>query len=253
MPRSAAFPLLFLALCAFGSAARAEGLDRDTLLTEAPAVPDSGTVRLTGAANGQAPSAANNSTGGVSGSLMWAPISRVAGDVGMYVQGPNSGPTVRVRIQILKQSDVGLDLTIGARFKEFGFLSKANSVNPAGEFEYLLAAGKSIGAFDAILNTVIGFEAGGPGSDLEAKAFVGYRIFDNLRAGLDGRVQAEYKDENGYKKPNLANDVDIFAGPGISWLVLHDKLQLQALAGVAKPRGAQNASPGGLLAAAFDF
>ena len=257
MFRSATVALLALSLCAFGSAARAEGLDRDTLLTEAPAVPDSGTVRLTGGASGQggsSNSSGNTSgTGGVSGSLMWAPISRVAGDVGMYLQGPNSGPTVRLRVQILKQSDVGIDLTVGARFKEFSFFSKANSANPTGEFEYLLAAGKSIGAFDAILNTLVGFEAGGPGSDIEAKGFFGYRIADNLRAGVDGRVQAEYKDETGYKKPNLTNDVDIFAGPGVSWLVLHDKLQLQALAGVAKPKGAATASPGGLLAAAFDF
>jgi hypothetical protein len=34
---------------------------------------------------------------------------------------------------------------------------------------------------------------------------------------------------------------------------LRDQLQLQALAGVAKPKGIGAVSPGGLLAAAFDF
>ena len=33
------------------AAVRADGLDRDTLLTEAPATPHSGTVRLTAGAN----------------------------------------------------------------------------------------------------------------------------------------------------------------------------------------------------------
>jgi len=106
---------------------------------------------------------------------MWAPIERVAGDVGLYQQGPDGGPTVRVRIQILKQTDVGLDLSLGARFKEFGFFKKKTG-SSNGEFEYLLALGKSFGRFDTMLNGVIGFEAGGPGSDVEGKAFVGYRI-----------------------------------------------------------------------------
>jgi len=230
------------------------GLDRDTLLTEAPAVPNSGTVRVTGAANGQASGAADSgSTGGVSGSILWAPIDRVAGDVGIYQQGPDSGPTVRLRIQVLKQADVGLDFAVGARFKEFGFFKKQAAESPNGEFEYLLALGRSFGQFDAMLNGVIGFEAGGPGSDIEGKAFVGYRILPNVRAGLDGRIQAEYKDEEGTKSPDFANDVNLIAGPAASWLLLRDKLQLQALIGVSKPRGIATVSPGGLLAASFDF
>jgi hypothetical protein len=159
---------------------------------------------------------------------------------------------VRLRFQILKQADVGLDLAVGARFKEFGFFKKQVG-SPNGEFEYLLAAGKSFGLFDAMLNFVIGFEAGGPGSDIEGKAFFGYRFLHNLRGGLDGRIQAEYKDENGTKTPDFANDVNLTAGPAVSWLTLNDKLQLQALVGVAKPRGTGTVSPGGLLAVAFDF
>ena len=175
-------------------ASRAAGLDRDTLLTEAPAVPNSGTVRITGGVNGQPSGAADSgSTGGLIGNVMWAPIDRVAGDVGLYLQGPDGGPTVRLRFQILKQADVGLDLAVGARFKEFGFFSKQNADSPNGEFEYLLALGKSFGQFDAMLNGVIGFEAGGPGSDIEAKAFFGYRFLPNLRVGVDGRIQAEWK------------------------------------------------------------
>ncbi|HEY4882082.1 MAG TPA: hypothetical protein VII08_00465 [Myxococcales bacterium] len=232
----------------------AAGLDRDMLLTEAPAVPNAGTVRVSGAANGQ-PSGATDSgsTGGISGSILWAPIDRIAGDVGIYLQGPDSGPTVRVRIQVLKQADVGLDLAVGARFKEFGFFKKQSSGSPNGEFEFLLAAGRSFGRFETMLNTVIGFEAGGPGSDIEGKAFAGYRISPSLRAGLDGRVQAEYKDETGTKSPNFTNDMALVAGPALAFLTLQDKLQIQGLVGVAKPKGTGTISPGGLLAASFDF
>ncbi len=242
-----------LAAAALSTPARAAGLDRDTLLTESPAVPNAGTVRLTGAAGGQPSGAADTgSTGGISGSILWAPIDRVAGDVGLYLQGPDTGPTVRLRFQVLKQADVGLDLSVGARFKEFGFFKK-EATTPNGEFEFLLALGKSIGHWDAMVNAVIGFEAGGPGSDLEGKAFVGYRVLDNLRVGADFRLQAEYKDEKGTKSPDFANDCDLFIGPAVSWLVFHDKLQLQALVGAAKPKGVGTISPGGLLAASFDF
>jgi hypothetical protein len=255
MPIRSRLPVAALYLCLCSSLpGLAAGLDRDTLLTEAPAVPNQGTVRISGAANGQPSGAADSgSTGGLSGSILWAPIDRVAGDVGIYLQGADSGPTVRVRIQILKQADVGLDLAVGARFKEFGFFKKQNSASPNGEFEYLLALGRSFGLFDVMLNGVIGFEAGGPGSDFEGKAFMGYRFLPSLRAGLDGRVQAEYKDENGTKSPNFTNDMTLFAGPAVSWLTLRDKLQLQALVGVAKPRGIGTISSGGLLAASFDF
>ena len=39
--------LALLALALAAGAARADGLDRDTLLTDSPAVPNAGTVRVT--------------------------------------------------------------------------------------------------------------------------------------------------------------------------------------------------------------
>jgi len=61
---------LLAMLLAFASAASAEGLDRDTLLTDAPAVPAVGTVRVTGAGvatqntdNGATPTGSSSFTG----------------------------------------------------------------------------------------------------------------------------------------------------------------------------------------------
>ena len=85
------------------------------------------------------------------------------------------------------------------------------------------------------------------------KAFAGYRLLPNVRAGLDGQLQAEYKDEKGTKSPDFTNDVNLTAGPAISWLLFQDKLQLQAVLGVSKPKGVSGLHPGGLLAASFDF
>ena len=114
-----------LALLAFAfaaGAARADGLDRDTLLTDSPAVPNAGTVRVTGGATGSSSDATstggNTGTSGISGSVGWTPIANLSGDVGAYTQiGASGGVSARARYQILSQSSAGLDLSAGVRFK----------------------------------------------------------------------------------------------------------------------------------------
>ena len=62
--------------------------------------------------------------------------------------------------------------------------------------------------------------------------------------------------EEGRKRrqtPNLTNDVNIDLGPAASWLLLHDRLQLQALLGMSKPQGIGTVSPSGLFTASIDF
>jgi len=64
-----------LAVC-FALAARADGLDRDNLLTEAPAVPAKGTVRISGVTTGTSADTGVNGTQGqanISGTIMWTP------------------------------------------------------------------------------------------------------------------------------------------------------------------------------------
>src|SRR2546428_10960047 len=91
---------LAAAVVAFASAASAEGLDRDTLLTDAPAGPAVGTVRLTGAGvasqnteNGAAPTGSSS----FMGSIGWTPIGHLHGDVGAYLPGGAEGPACRMR------------------------------------------------------------------------------------------------------------------------------------------------------------
>lgn len=234
-----------------GTALHAQGLDRDTLLTDAPAVPAKGTVRVTGGATGTTQTDDGTDTGHnisrVSGNIQWTPVEHLAGDVGVALQIGASGPSARLRYQILSQERVGIDLAAGARFKTVGFHPDR------GEVEFLVAAGRRFGAIELVLNGVFGFETGGAsGKDVEVKGFAGYRFNDAVRAGLDGRIQTEVSDEENVVKPPGIRDYDLVAGPAVSWLVTR-AIQVQALVGVAQPKKTDITSPVGLVAASFDF
>ncbi len=241
-------------------AAHAEGIDRDSLLSEAPAVPAKGTVRVSGITTGTTDQGGVNGTQGqanITGTILWTPVENLAGDVGMYWQVGANGPSARVRYQILSQSRAGLDLSAGARFKTVGF-------HPGqGEVEFLLLAGRRFGNVELVLNGVFGVETGGEdGKDVEGKAFVGYRFSEDLRAGLDGRLQAEVEDEGATPvgaSPKTGRDYDLTAGPAVSWIVarnlgslLHN-FQVQGLVGVAQPKRTDTTSAVGVVSASIDF
>jgi hypothetical protein len=248
---------LLAALVLSAGVARAEGLDRDTLLTDSPAVPDQGTVRVTGGASAVSnDSTGNNNGSNVTGSILWTPIKNLSGDVGAFMQvNGDGGPAARIRYQFLSQSRFGLDLSAGLRFKTVSFHSSAcSSCQRNGELEMLVAAGRRFGRFELMLNGVLGVETGGGGGkDLEAKGFAGYRFTEAVRAGLDSRLQAEVSDQQSpTTKPPGARDYDLTAGPAVSWLVTRS-LQLQALMGVAQPKNTASTTPVGVVSASFDF
>jgi hypothetical protein len=246
--------LALLAVALAASVARADGIDRDSLLTDAPAVPNQGTVRVTGGATGvssSAPAGSNTGNSSVSGSIGWTPVQNLGGDVGAYSQvGSSGGVSARVRYQFLSQASSGLDLSGGLRFKTVSWHSSAfPAADNHGEVEMLVAAGRRFGKFELVLNGVFGVETGGAGGkDIEAKGFAGYRFSDEVRAGLDSRLQAE----DAGSKPPGSRDYDLTAGPAVSWL-LTKNVQLQALVGVAQPKKTTITSPVGVISASFDF
>ena len=210
---------------AFASAASAEGLDRDTLLTDAPAVPPVGTVRIAGA--GVATEKSDSSSSSLTGSVGWTPIQNLHGDVGAYFQSGAQGPAARVRYQLLNQFAHGLDLAGGVRFKTVGFHPDQ------GEVELLLAAGRRFGQFEVVLNGVFGFETGGEnGKDVEAKAFAATPIGPPTVASV--------------------RDYDLTAGPTVAWMVTRT-IQVQGLVGVAQPKKTDKTSPVGVIYASIDF
>jgi len=241
--------IAFAVVLAGAPSARAAGLDRDTLLTDAPATPDKGTVRVTGAGSGQSSTEVGGvNQSSVSGSIMWSPFQNFAADVGAFYQGTDGGPSARVRYQILGQEKFGVDLAAGVRFKTIGFHPDR------GEVEFLIAAGRKFGAIELVLNGVFGVETGGAnGKDIEVKAFGGYRFNDKIRAGIDSRFQTEIEDEGAVAKPPGApRDFDLTAGPAVSWDITR-QLNLQALVGVFMPKKTNVTSPGGVIQLAFDF
>ena len=237
------------------SAASAQGLDRDTLLTDAPAVPAAGTVRVIGAGlatqnsdNGSTPNGSSSFTGSVG----WSPIANLHADVGAFFQVGAQGPAARVRYQVLNQLTHGLDLSGGVRFKTVGFHPDE------GEVEFLVAAGRRFGHFELVLNGVFGVDTGAAGGkDIEAKAFGGWRFSESVRAGIDSRLQAEVGDEEqaplgpGPVTPT-GRDYDLTAGPAVSWLVTRT-FQLQGLFGVAQPKKTNITAPVGVVSASIDF
>ena len=110
-------PLPGLLLVA-ASAASAQGLDRDTLLTDAPAVPPVGTVRVAGA--GVATEKSDSSSSSFTGTVGWTPIQNLHGDVGAYFQSGAQGPAARIRYQLFNQRSHGLDLATGGGSGEAG-------------------------------------------------------------------------------------------------------------------------------------
>jgi hypothetical protein len=230
--------------------ARADGIDRDTLLTDAPGVPAIGTVRVTGSGvatqntdNGATPTGSSSFTG----SIGWTPIANLHGDVGAYFQVGAQGPAARIRYQLLNQFSHGLDLATGIRFKTVGFRPDR------GEVEFLLAGGRRFGRLEVVLNGVFGVETGGEqGKDVEAKAFAGWRFNEAVRAGIDGRLQAEVQDDARPSTTGKGRDYDLTAGPAVSWMVTRT-FQLQALVGMAQPKKSDQTSPAGALSASLDF
>lgn len=246
-----------LAVAVAAGSASAEGLDRDTLLTDAPAVPDKGTVRLSGGFTGSGKDATETGggtgTSGVSGSIGWTPLQNLSGDVGAYTQiGAVGGFQARVRYQILSQASTGLDLAAGVRFKSISWHASAfPATDQNGEVEFLVAVGRRFGQFELVLNGVFGLETGGgEGKDIEGKAWAGWRFNDAVRAGIDSRLQAEAEDEEAV--PTIGRDYDLTVGPAVSWMVMKN-LQLQALVGVAQPKKTDITTPVGTISASFDF
>jgi hypothetical protein len=238
-------------LLAFGSAASAQGLDRDTLLTDAPAVPAVGTVRISGA--GVATEKSDSSSSSFTGNVGWTPIANLHADVGAYFQSGAQGPAARVRYQLLNQRSHGLDLATGVRFKTVGFHPDQ------GEVEFLLAAGHRFGRFEVVANGVFGVETGGEnGKDVEAKAFAGWLFSEAVRAGIDSRLQAEVADEGqttlpiGTPTTPTGRDYDLTVGPTVAWMVTRT-IQVQALVGMAQPKKTDTTSPIGVVYASIDF
>jgi len=166
-----------------------------------------------------------------------------------YMTETSNALTSHPVYQFLNQFSHGLDLSTGVRLKSVGFHPDQ------GEVEFLLAAGRRFGHFELVLNGVFGVETGGEsGKDVEAKAFARWRFNEAVRAGIDGRLQAEVSDEAlpAGATPPTGRDYDLTVGPTLSWMVTRT-IQVQGLVGLAQPKKTDITSATAAVYASFDF
>lgn len=238
MKRSLPFVLAFaLAATAHADAAR------DTLLVDAAAVPQAGTVRLS-AGGGASGMGGVDSTQSLGAAVLYAFLPDLAVGFSGYSSGGSFTPSASLRYQLLNQDAHGVNLAALLRYKSVGL------VPSAAEVEASLNVGRSFGRFDLMADGVFGKGLrGDTGADVEGKLSAGWNATSSLRLGADARLQAEVSDSEEVKP--AGRDFDLLAGPTAS--VLIQRVQLQALAGVAAPKGSVRVGPAALALASIDF
>jgi hypothetical protein len=223
---------------------------RDGLLTEAAAVPATGTIRVS-AGGGYSPTtnagtdaAQAGQAGNVGASVLWSVGGHVAAGVGGVYQDGKFGPSVGLRWQFLDQKDMPVNAAASLRYKSIGFQATGS------EIEAGLDVGRTFGRVNLAANGVLGKGfAGENAMDVEAHAGASYLVASGLRAGVEGRLRSEFA--LGEETPKPGREFDLIAGAAVSYRL--SMVQLQALAGWGVPRGILATGPAALALASFDF
>ena len=240
------FVLLVVGLPALARATEDDSLVRDTLLTEAAAVPGAGTVRVSaGGGLNQSDDGADSSVTSLGASLLWSPLTNLALGVSSQWQGGTFTPAASVRWQLLSEAVAPVNLTALVRFRSVGMESTGS------ELDARLAFGRTLGRVGLTANVLVGKGLGRRGDvDFEASSLAAYRITSSFHTGVEGRVHLELVDE--FKTPeDEGRPFGLVVGPTASYV--WKGFQLQGLVGWSSPRGS---APTGVVAqalATFDF
>jgi hypothetical protein len=218
---------------------------RDGLLTEAAAVPERGTVRLS--TGGGATVTSDGGTGepvvGVSG--LWSMGGRFAGAVEASQAGGSFAPAVSLRYQLLSQEDAPLNGAVLLRFKSVGFRQAGN------ELEAELMASRTLGRLCLTLDGVVGKGfAGEEAVDVEGKAGLAWSFSETRRLGVEARLRAEVA-LGAETAPPPGREYDLIAGPALVWRL--ERFTLQGIGGVGVPRGTGSPGPVGMLLLSYDL
>ncbi|WNG28955.1 hypothetical protein F0U62_36870 [Cystobacter fuscus] len=243
---SRTFVTLVLGLPVLARAAEDDWNMRDTLLTEAAAVPGAGTVRVSaGGGLDQSDDGADSSVTSLGASLLWSPVTNLALGVSSQWQGGSFTPAASVRWQLLSEAVAPVNLTAFVRFRAVGMESTGS------ELDAKLAFGRTLGRVGLTGNVLVGKGLGHRGDvDFEASSLASYRLTSAFRTGIEGRVHFELVDE--FKTPeDRGRPFGLVVGPTASYV--WKGFQLQGLVGWSSPRGS---APTGVVAqalATFDF
>jgi hypothetical protein len=138
---------------------------------------------------------------------VWGPIALRGGAV--YTSGDERlRPSFGLRVQALRESASGLDMSAGVFYRPEGL------TEPEGEVEAVLSAGRHLGNTYLLGNLVYGQDAEGNERDGEVRVAALHPITSRLLLGLDGRLRFDLgsKDRPGKDEPEL----DALVGPAAS-------------------------------------
>src|SRR5690242_18362726 len=122
--------LFVLGVPALARAAEDDWNMRDTLLTEAAAVPGAGTVRVSaGGGLDQSDDGADSSVTSLGASLLWSPVTNLALGVSSQWQGGSFTPAASVRWQLLSEAVAPVNLTAFVRFRAVGMESTGSELD----------------------------------------------------------------------------------------------------------------------------
>jgi hypothetical protein len=148
--------------------------------------------------------------GGVFSGIVEAGVyKRVAIRVGFDKLGDaKASALVGLRVGLTEQERSGLDLSVGAQYKNRGFSEVA------GEVEVLVSAGRRWGDLALLANLVFGQGTDAGERDGEARTGLYYTLSRAFGLGFDARARVDLGHEDAARTMNkLENDFDMVAGP----------------------------------------
>lgn len=130
----------------------------------------------------------------------------------LYTQTPKQlRPTVGGRVQVLKQAEQGIDMSVGAFYKPEGF------TEGEGEIEGVFAFGHRFGSAGIVGNLVYGQDPEARERDGEVRLAALYTATAHLELGLDSRLRFDLGTEHDKLEEEGGAEYDLVAGPLLSY------------------------------------
>jgi hypothetical protein len=223
-----------------------DSMDRFFSLSESAATPPSYVRAET---TGEASSGDSQGAFGVSQKVEVVVVRGLSLRLGAELRNTEGGftPSAQAKYQFLRQSEHGVNMSAGLRYKQVGFQSN----DSGGEAEAFLAAGKRMGQVLATANLVVGRELKDAGMDIEGHLGLGYLLTDKLVVGANARFQQELEDEDAVALAHPGRDFEMMGGAMVGYSL--GIVDLSLLGGWYMPRASTASGPLAMARVGFNF
>ncbi|MGZ3457467.1 MAG: hypothetical protein ACXU86_03060 [Archangium sp.] len=221
-----------------------DSMDRFFTLSESAATPPSYVRAET---TGEASSGDSQGAFGVSQKVEVVVVRGLSLRVGAELRNTDGGftPSAQAKYQFLRQSDHGVNMSAGLRYKQVGF--QANGA----EAEAFVAAGKRMGQVLATANLVMGRELVNEGMDFEGHLGVGYLLTDKLVVGANARFQHELDDAEAVGLAHTGREFELTSGAMVGYAL--GIVDLSLMGGWYMPRASTASGPLAMMRVGFNF